>query len=366
MYTVSATSAPEPRRPGADRGTVRGSPEVGTKGKLDGTRPMQMMGAGSFVLTERHKREYAQLGYTVFEACLPPPLIDTLRGACEELRDEARRQTGPQAQRLTKIIGTTVDAAPFDAYTQLPSLKAAFKELISEECEHGSHLFWTPEQEEYHAGHGVLIEPAESPYCTVWHRDWRDNVSGLPLEEWERVCTDRRYFNQTNLALYSDSCFWIVPGSHLRPDTPEEAKLFPGRPIQLPPDLAALLQEKGSARASPAAIEARCLEYMRSMPGAVQLHLNPGDCCVYRNCLWHAGCYSTTAKRATLHDLPETPEFQRWRVGRFRRSGEAVAAERAGGPKAMANPNFESPAASAGRFPPSEVDVRAAVPTANL
>ena len=165
---------------------------------------------GAFVLTERHKAEYAANGYTVFEACLPPVLIDDLRQECDELAAEARRQGGPQAQRLTKILGTAVDPAPFDLYAQLPSLKAAFKELIGEQCEHGSHMFWTPEQEEYHAGHGVMIEPTEVPYCTVWHRDWRDNVSGLPLEEWERVCTDRRYFNQTNLPLYADSCFWVV------------------------------------------------------------------------------------------------------------------------------------------------------------
>ncbi len=323
-------------------------------------------GDSSFVLTERHKREYAELGYTVFEACLPPPLIAALRDACDELRQEARRQAGPQAQRLTKIIGTNVDSAPFDVYAQLPSLRAAFKELIGKECKHGSHMFWTPEQEEFHAGHGVMIEPANSPYCTVWHRDWRDNVSGLPLEEWERVCTDRRYFNQTNLALYSDSCFWVVPGSHLRPDTPDEAKLFPDRPIVLPPDMGEWSQRKDSARPPPAVVEARCLEYMRSMPGAVQLHLNPGDCCVYRNCLWHAGCYTPTAKRATLHDVPDTPEFQRWRVGRFRTSSEAVASAVRGGPKPMQNPNFESPAAAAGGYPPSDFDIRAAFPTANL
>ena len=39
-------------------------------------------------------------------------------------------------------------------------------------------------------------------------RDWRDNVSGLDLDEWGAVCTDRRYFNQTNMPLYADSCFW--------------------------------------------------------------------------------------------------------------------------------------------------------------
>ena len=99
-----------------------------------------------------------------------PTLIAELREACEELRDEARRQGGPQAQRLTKIIGTSVDPAPFLKYQEDPDIAAAFKGLIGPQCRHGVHLFWTPEQELYHAGHGVMIEPTERPYCTVWHR----------------------------------------------------------------------------------------------------------------------------------------------------------------------------------------------------
>ena len=154
-----------------------------------------------FVLTQRHRDEYATLGCeralpfspcflspapsppplspttppapssdTVFESILRPTLIAELREACEELRDEARRQGGPQAQRLTKIIGTSVDPAPFLKYQEDPDIAAAFKGLIGPECRHGVHLFWTPEQELYHAGHGVMIEPTERPYCTVWHR----------------------------------------------------------------------------------------------------------------------------------------------------------------------------------------------------
>lgn len=286
----------------------------------------------AFVLTEHHQREYTEQGYTVFRSCLPPKLIADLRATCEELRLEACRQSGPQAQRLTKILHTDVDPTPFGSYAELPSLKKAFRALIGEECEHGTHLFWTPEQEDYHAGHGVMIEPVEYPYCTVWHRDWRDNVNGLSLDDWDRVCTDRRFFNQTNMPLYADSCFWVVPGSHLRRDTPEETALFPDRPIKLPFPL------KDSA-VSHAELECRNLDYMRSMPGAIQLHLSPGDLCVYRNCLWHAGCYTTTAKRATIHDVPDTPQFQRWRTGRFRRSADAVAAESNGGPPAMENPS---------------------------
>eukprot|EP01050_Picozoa_sp_SAG11_P001308 SAG11_NODE_55_length_19449_cov_28.630135_17_plen_527_part_00 len=313
----------------------------------------------AFVLTEGHEREYATLGYTVFQQILPATLISELREACDELRDEARRQTGPQAQRLTKILDTNVDPAPFRKYAELPDIQAAFAALIVPGARHGTHMFWTEEQADYHAGHGVMIEPSARPYCTVWHRDWRDNVFGLDLGEWDQVCTDSRYFNQINLPLYTDSSFWVVPGSHLRRDTAQETDLFPDRPIKLPHHMAAEQPEEPAAVA-----EARCLAYMRSMPGAVQLHLQAGDLCIYRNCLWHAGCYTTTAKRATLHDVPDTPEFQAWRTGRFRRSEAALAVERDGGPRAMMNPR-EQPAGASYCSPP-EFDVRRRVAVGSM
>jgi len=46
------------------------------------------------------------------------------------------------------------------------------------------------------------------------------------------------------------------------------------------------------------------------MPGAVQLHLAPGDFCIYRSCALHLGNYSTDIKRATLHDGAMSPEVR--------------------------------------------------------
>lgn len=45
-----------------------------------------------------------------------------------------------------------------------------------------------------------------------------------------------------------------------------------------------------------------CLEYCRSMPGAVPLHLEAGDFALYQSTLWHIGNYVSYSKRATLHD----------------------------------------------------------------
>src|SRR5438309_2084264 len=59
---------------------------------------------------------------------------------------------------------------------------------------------------------GVLVEPEEAPWCTQWHRDWRDNAAYLDYEEWLRVYRDPRFLNQSNCPMYEDHSLWFVPG----------------------------------------------------------------------------------------------------------------------------------------------------------
>ena len=80
-----------------------------------------------------------------------------------------------------------------------------------------------------------------------------------------------------------------------------EIERFPDRPIP-----GVDLEGKSAEEREPL-----CLEYCRSMPGAVQLHLEAGDFALYRNTLWHLGNYVPYRKRATLHDSAWTPELRR-------------------------------------------------------
>ena len=245
-----------------------------------------------FAFSDRHIDEYHTLGYTVFRGILPPALLGDLRRVCAEAALLARRENGPQSQRLQPLERDDLDQRPLVDYAELPELNDAIARLLSPAHRHGQ-------------GHvmGVLLEPAERPYCTAWHRDWRDNMAALDLSRWDEHFADPRYFNQVNCALYAESCTWVVPGSHLRRDLPSEAARFPGRPVP-GPDL---------ADCDAAEAERRCLEYARSMPGAVQLHLEAGDFCLYRNTLWHLGNYVPYRQRATLHDAVDTDEFFAWR-----------------------------------------------------
>ena len=246
----------------------------------------------AFAFSDRHIEEYRMWGFTVFRQILPSSLVADLRRVCDQARDLARKERGPQTQRLQPIANFPLEQQPFLDYVELPVLNDAIHRLLSPAFRIGGPQFM-----------GVLFEPADTPWCTPWHRDWRDNVPGLDLARWHERFADDRYFNQVNCALYAESCTWVVPGSHLRRDLPREIKRFPTRPIAGP-------ELDGQSYAER---EWTCLEYVRSMPGAQQLYLDAGDFCLYRNTLWHIGNYVPYARRATLHDAVDTDEFMAWR-----------------------------------------------------
>ena len=162
------------------------------------------------------------LGYTVFAGILPPSLLSDLRRVCQRARELARERSGPQAQRLQPVFEYDLDHRPFTDFAELPELVDAVHRTLSPQHTYGRREL------------GVLLEPADEPWCTHWHRDWRDNVADLDRERWEADYRDPALFNQLNCALYEDSSIWVVPGSHLRPDLPREAARFPDRPVPRP------------------------------------------------------------------------------------------------------------------------------------
>jgi len=245
-----------------------------------------------FQFSERHIEEYESQGYTVFRGIVPPSLVEDLRLQCEIGANLARTEHGPNIQRFLPKMTDGVDLQPFMDFLELPAIRDAVARVLP-----------TPVASSTVEGmFSVLVEPTEFPYCTVWHRDWRDNVIGLSLDRWNAVYQDKSLFNQVNCALYEDSSTWVVPGSHLRHDTDAEVARFPLRPIPGP-------DREGQTNAERERI---CLDYCESLPGAQRLLLDAGDYCLYRNSLWHLGNYVHYRKRATLHEGVMTAEFQQW------------------------------------------------------
>ena len=85
----------------------------------------------AFAFSDHHIDEYRTQGYTVFRQILPPSLVADLRRVCDEARDLARQQRGPQAQRLQPIADFPLDQQPFADYVALPALNDALHRLLS-------------------------------------------------------------------------------------------------------------------------------------------------------------------------------------------------------------------------------------------
>lgn len=257
-----------------------------------------------FKFSDEHIESYHRHGYTVFRGIVPGPLIRDMRRESDKAFDLAQgkltpeqKKAGHQVQRLQPIRNYKIDRRPFEEFGNLPELKDAVARLLTPR-----HQFPT---EEYL---GILLQPASKPYCTNWHRDWHYKYGWAAkragfLENWERSYRDLNLFNQVNCALYEDSCTWVVPGSHARRDLPCEDAWY--KDHENAPEVIAM---------EPVQAEETCLDYCLAMPGAQRLLLNPGDLALYRNVLWHIGNYVPYRKRATLHDLVDTPEFAAWRA----------------------------------------------------
>lgn len=244
-----------------------------------------------FQFSEQHVEEFHAQGFTVFRGIVPPKLIDELRIECDKAAAVVRERDGANAQRFQPVAAFPVNQKPFEEFQNLPQIHDAISRIFDFPFEmSGLDLL------------GVLLEPANDPYCTQWHRDWRDNIQAIDLDAWQAQYQNPQLFNQVNCALYEDSCTWVVPGSHLREDTDAEVARFPTRPIP-GPALDCL---------SPAERESVCLHYCQSLPGAQRLLLDAGDYCLYRNTLWHLGNYIPYRKRATLHDGVFTHAFREW------------------------------------------------------
>lgn len=111
-------------------------------------------------------------------------------------------------------------------------------------------------------------------YRQGWHRD----VLQVPQEHIGdfMFSPSWRHNNvQLNLAMSPDTAFWAVPGSHHRPNTPQEQAAFGASKHMSPVDA--------------------------HMPGASCIELRPGEAVLYNNNLIHRGYCDFTQPRRTFH-----------------------------------------------------------------
>lgn len=250
-------------------------------------------------ITEADRQFYRDHGYFIIRQFIPTGLLADLRRTAAKAHDLAVRLNGPQTQRLAPLKKYAGDLVlrPFHDFDQIEGLNAAIQALLTPE-----HTLEPTEDA------CILFGPRERPWSTEWHRDWRDHVledefqAEIGDARWEEIANDFRLWNQVNCPLYEDTATWYVPGSFKRVhNTPEEMRAYASTTQQ------ELWDE--DHRRTDEELEAFCLRYCQSMPGAVQWVLNPGDFAIYRNIGWHIGNYVPYRRRATLATHCFTPAY---------------------------------------------------------
>lgn len=259
----------------------------------------------AFRYSDTHREEYLADGLTVLRGLIPASLLGDLRRQADAARGIARAHAGPQVQRLQPVYAyPELDHGPFRDFLALDGMREVVTRILGPDHAPSDIM-------------GILFEPAESAWCTHWHRDWGYNVPGIDLDSFFAAARDPAMFNQLNGALYDDHSLWVVPGSHGRRDSEAERAAFPA----VPPAAPALDEGMGAAER-----ELACSAYARHMPGARPVALLAGDVAFYRSCAWHLGVYVPYARRATLHDGYYGPEDRAWQAEARRMSAEALAA----------------------------------------
>jgi hypothetical protein len=269
----------------------------------------------SGVELERHRAEYLTDGVTVIAGAIPGGLLSDLRREAEKLRAIATEEGVVDSGRRP-VHGCRgyedrgIDNSVFDRFRELPRLQQVAYAVLGPEFSVEERM--------------TMLFEGPRTRVQAFHRDNPHDVMRLGDEVWQSVITDMRLFNQFNAALYDDGAFWVVPGSHCRPDTPVEAQLHeestkasedliqqipPGGVETLDPEQQRRLFAEMDRRYPVAQTEemddgeyeAKALAYVRRIPGGRRVFLGAGDIAFYRQCAWHLGYYLSYHRRATLH-----------------------------------------------------------------
>ena len=232
-------------------------------------------------MNEAEKKQYGTRGYSIVDLLIEGEVLDYRNKIDRLLVPQARDDSGPAGKRNSAFqhFGdefTAFNHEPRHYYFHLmtnygtqPLHKLMLNEKMRGLVESllGEKLILN--------NFSLLAAEPGIDYTQGWHRD----IIQIPENEIDdRIFSPGWHHNNTqfNLALYPDGCFWAVPGSHRRPDTPGEARAF-----------------GGSKHYSP--IEA-------DMPGGIRIPLKPGQAIFYNNNLIHRGYSVNLAEpRRTLH-----------------------------------------------------------------
>ncbi|KAK6362683.1 hypothetical protein TWF730_000139 [Orbilia blumenaviensis] len=227
-------------------------------------------------------------GFVVIDDVLPQDIFEAAKEACDIAVGKGRREDWPHRRIVGKAFPPWPPSGPdiwgiqhlMHPDLKLPIFKQLYTnpKLLSTACT----ILSLPSAESLQLElFNLLINPHTTPFSLPYHRD--TIPAPTPPEEEAKLLTRPRTGTQYNLALYDDACLIVVPGSHRRPKTEEEA---------------ATLKEDDKA----------------ALKDEIRVALKPNQAVFYENDILHRAEYDTK-KRVTLHgSLGKEGQIERARM----------------------------------------------------
>ncbi len=224
-----------------------------------------------------NRDEFLETGYLIVKEAVPRDKLADVRQAYETL--VVRQRENWKAERgESDPPGGVWETAPQPRLQlsrpplvhQIDRETAAAVEVWLEENIHGVSTALLDVADGAVTEMMMMCNPVRDHGPAKWHRDLHP-IDTAPLQGYiDDILEGGPRYVQWNIPLYDDSVLWVVPGSHLRLNTPEENALMLADP-------------------------------RRPLPNGVQTHLEGGDGVVYILPILHWGSNYSPKMRRTVH-----------------------------------------------------------------
>ena len=219
---------------------------------------------------------FKEKGYLILHQVIPPEMLQGLRHSCEEL---VRREwpDGPSPGRppqQPRIYGFEkhIDASTADIMELClhDNILEPARQLLQIRDVGIAYMF-------------LMCNPVRDYGPWFWHRDCGPPDGPLQGMQQDFAANGAAHL-QWNIALYDEDILWVVPGSHIRPNTAAENRQL----AAVPHTYAYNQQPQGTKRHEP-------------LPNSVPVHLKAGDGVVYANMILHWGSNYSAKLRRCIH-----------------------------------------------------------------
>ncbi len=219
--------------------------------------------------------EFLERGFVICRGLIPPGDLEALRKSHEVLVDRQREVWAREARPADPSGGTwETSMQPRLMISRMDGLHnkqtADTIEFWLRENVHGLSSYLISEEDCPPTEMMMMCNPVRDRGPAKWHRDFYPPLNAPLMAYVDDILETGPRYVQWNIPLYDDDVLWVIPGSHLRPNTEEENESINRDP---------------------------CV----AVPGGIQTHLKAGDGVAYILPILHWGSNYSNRLRRTIH-----------------------------------------------------------------